>query len=86
MLTLFVKGHLVDPLQNAAYQSLKQLRRMAELERDWSCYANGGEMSDGPVATMHSILQRMGWHWHTPTLFMREGPSQMGLLEGPESW
>ena len=26
VLTLFVKGHLVDPLQNAAYQSLRQLR------------------------------------------------------------
>ena len=58
----------------------------AELGRVWSCCANGGEMSDGPVATMHSILQGMGWHWHTPTLFMREGRSHLGLLEGPESW
>ena len=30
VLTLFAKGHLVDPLQNAAYQSLRQLRRIAE--------------------------------------------------------
>ena len=64
VLTLFVKGHLVDPLQNA---------------RD-------REMSDGPVATTHSILQGMGWHWQTPTLFMREGRSHLGLPEGPESW
>ena len=94
VLTPFVKGHLVDPLQNAAYQSLRHLRRMserrpeafAELERVWSCCANGGEMSDGPVATMHSILQGMGWQWQTPTLFMRKGRSHLELLEGPESW
>ena len=30
VLTLFVKGHLVDPSQNASYQCLRQLRRMAE--------------------------------------------------------
>ena len=30
VLTLFAKGHIVDPLQNAAYQSLRHLRRMAE--------------------------------------------------------
>ena len=58
VLTLFVKGHLVDPSQNASYQCLRQLRRMAkqrpetfaELERVWSCYANGDEMCDGPAA------------------------------------
>ena len=43
-------------------------------------------MSDGPMATMHSILRGMGWHWQTPTLFMREGRSHLGRLEGPESW
>ena len=43
-------------------------------------------MSDGPVATMHSTLQGMGWHRKTPTLSMREGRSHLGLLEGPESW
>ena len=51
VLTLFVKGHFVDPLQNAACQRLRQLRRMAEqrpeafaeLERVWRCCANGGE-------------------------------------------
>ena len=56
VLTLFVKGHLVDPLQNASYQCLRQLRRMAEqrpetfaeLERVWQSYANGGEACDGP--------------------------------------
>ena len=26
VLTLFVKGHLVDPLQDAAYQSLRQFK------------------------------------------------------------
>ena len=30
VLTLFVKGHLVDPSQNASYQCQRQLRRMAE--------------------------------------------------------
>ena len=73
VLTLFAKGHFVDPLQNAAYQSLRQLRRMAEqrpeafaeLERVWHCYATGGAMCDGPVAvTCNIILRWMGWHWH----------------------
>ena len=70
VLTLFVKGHLFDPLQNAACQSLRHLRRMAERRPEafaepegvWSCCANGGEMSDGPVVTMQGILQVMGWH------------------------
>ena len=57
-----------------------------ELERVWNCYANGGEMCDGLVATMHSILQGMGWHWQAPMLFMREGRPHLGLLNGPESW
>ena len=91
VLTLFVKGHLVDPSQNASYQSLRQLRRMAEqrpetfaeLDRVWRCYANGGEMCDGPAATVHSILQGMGWHWQAPTLFTREGRPHLRLLDGP---
>ena len=45
VLTLFAEGRLVDPMQNAAYQSLRQLGRMAEqkpeafaeLERVWHC-------------------------------------------------
>ena len=68
VLTLFVKGHFVDPSQNASYQCLRQLRRMAEqrpetfaeLERVWRCYANGDEMCDGPVATVHSVLHGDG--------------------------
>ena len=74
VLTLFAKGHLFDPLQNAAFQSLKRLRRMAEqrpeafaaLERAWRCFANGGEMCDGPVATAHYMLQGMALHWQAP--------------------
>ena len=68
--TLFVKGDLVHPSQNASYQSLRQLRRMAEqrpetfakLQRVWRCCAGGGEMCDEPAATVHSTLQGMGWH------------------------
>ena len=94
VLTLFVKGHLVDPVQNASYQCLRQLRRMAEqrpeafaeLERVWQSYANGGEACDGPVATVYSVLQAMGWHWQAPTLFAREGRPHLSLLDGPESW
>ena len=94
VLTLFAKGHLVDPLQNAAYQSLMQLRRMAEqrpdafveLKRVWRRCANGGKMCDGPVATAHSILQGMGWHWQAPSLLMREERPHLGLLDEPERW
>ena len=76
VLSLFVKGHLVDPSQNASYQCLRQLRRMAEqrletsaeLERVWRCYANGDEICDGPVATVHSALHGLGCHWQAPTL------------------
>ena len=88
VLTLFVKGHLVDPSQNASYQCLRQLRRTAEqspVERVWRCCANGGEICDGPVATVHSVLQGMGWRWQAPTLFTREGRRHLRLLDGPES-
>ena len=33
-----------------------------------------------------AFWNEMGWHWQTPTLFMREGRSHSGLLERPESW
>ena len=54
----------------------------AELERVWCCYANGDEMCDGPGSTVHSVLQEMGWHWQTPTLFTREGRLHLRLLDG----
>ena len=72
VLTLFTKRHLVDLLQNATYQSLRQLRRMA--------------MCDGPVTVIHNILRWMGWHWQPPGLFAREGRPHLRLLDGPESW
>ena len=89
VLTLFVKGHLVDPSQNASYQCLRQLRRMAEqrpktfaeLERVWRCYPNGDDVCDGPAVTAHSVLQGMGWHWQAPTLFTREGRPHLRLLD-----
>ena len=52
----------------------------------WRCYANGGEICDGLVATAHNILQGMGWHWQAPRLFTRVGRPHLGLLDGPESW
>ena len=92
-LTLFVKGHLVDPSQNASYQCLRQLRRtaeqrpetFAELERVWRCHANGDEICDRPAATVHSVLHGMGWHWKAPTLFTREGRPHLRVQDGPES-
>ena len=88
VLTLFAKRHLVYPSQNAAYQSLRQLRRMAEqrpdafaeVERVWHSYATGEAMCDGPVAVTHNILRWVGWHWQALGLFACEG---LGL---PESW
>ena len=59
---------------------------LAMFERVWRCYANGGEMRDGPVATAHSILQGMGWYWQAPGPFAREERPHLGLLDGPESW
>ena len=58
----------------------------AELELVWRRHADGDESCDGPVATVHSVLQAMGWHWQTPTLFAREGRHHLGMLDGPESW
>ena len=94
VLTIFVKGHLVDHSQNVSYQCLRQLRRMAEqrpetfaeLECVWRCHANGDKMCDGPATTVHSVLQGMGWHWQAPTLFTGEWRSHLRLLGGPESW
>ena len=82
VLALFVKGHFVDPLWNASDQSLRQLRRMAEqrpeafaeLERVWRCYANVGEMCDGP-----GTAYCKGWVGTAKRPRLR-------LLDGPESW
>ena len=92
--TAVAKGHFVDPILNAAYRSLRQLRRMAEqrqeafagLERVSHCYAKGEAMCDGPVAVTHRILRRMGWHWQAPSRFAWEGQPSLGLLDGLESW
>ena len=72
------KGHFVDPMQKAAYQSQRQLRRMAEqrpeafveLQCVWHCHANGEAMCGGPVAVTHSVLLRMGCHWQAPGFFL----------------
>ena len=89
VLTLFTEGHLVDPLQNAAYRSLRQLRRMAEqrpeafaeLERVWHRFATLEAMCDGPVAVI-----QLGWHRQALGLFAREGRPHMRFLDGPKSW
>ena len=39
---------------------------LAELERVWRCYANGGKMCDGPVVVTHNILRWMRGHWQAP--------------------
>ena len=93
VLTLFTKGHLVDPMQDEAYQSLRQLRRteghrpvaFTELECVWHCSANGEAMCDGPVAVAHSILRCVDVHWQASCLSLH-GRDPLGLLEGLESW
>ena len=84
--TAVAKGHLVDPILNAAYQSLRQLRQeaFAGLERVQHCSAKGEAMCDGPVAVTHRILRRM-WHWQAPSHFAWEGRLSLGLLDGLES-
>ena len=92
--TAVAKGHFVDPTLNAANRSLRQLRRMveqrqeafSELERVQHCYAKGEAVCDGPVAVIHRILRRMGWHWQAPSRFAWEGRPSLGLLDGLESW
>ena len=91
VLTLLARGHLVDPIQNAAHQSLRQLRHMseqrpeafAELERVWHCYANGGVMCDGPVAVTHSILRWWAAIGRHLAFFARDGRLPLGLLDEP---
>ena len=94
VLTLFAKGHHVGHMRNKAYQSLRQLRRMAEqrpetfteLQRVWHCCANGEAICDKPLTMTHRILRWMGWHWQAPGLFARERHPPLDLLDGPESW
>ena len=90
VLTFFVKGYIVDPMQNGAFQSLRQLRCMTEhgpesfteFERVWHCFGNGEAMCDGPVAVTHSILRWVSWRWQAPDLYCMGGMA----TPGPAAW
>ena len=94
VMTLFAKGHLVDPMQVAGYQCLRQLRRLAqtrpemlcELNAVWRAYADGHRSQGGPVAVIHKTLQWMGWEWQSPTSFARPDRPALCLTQGPDSW
>ena len=80
VLPLFANWHFVRPMQNAAHQSLRQLRRMAEqrpadsteLARVWHCSTNDEAMCGQPWLSFASFF--VGWAgagWHLA--FAREG-------------
>ena len=77
LMTVFCKGHLVDPIQFLDYRAMLSFSRLARFDlqsqqdlRDvWSPY-NQGEFDfnscAGPTANLFRILQSLQWHWTSP--------------------
>ena len=94
VLTLFAKGHLVDPVQIAGYQCLLQMRRLMQNDpasfeqvvQLWQLYNAGQAKRLGPVAVLCEQLQTMGWLWKEPAVFERPGRPDIHLAQGPDSW
>jgi len=94
VLTLFAKGHLVDPVQIACYQCLLQMRRLLQNEpaifeqviQLWQLYRAGHAKRLGPVSVLFERLHWMGWEWTQPALFARAGRPDLPLARGPDSW
>eukprot|EP00435_Cladocopium_sp_Y103_P053727 s1703_g17.t1 len=77
LMTVFCKGHAVDPVQFLDYRTMMSFSRLAKLDRQsqhdlvfiWNFYHNNGWNSDlcyGPASNIHRILASLQWRWPSP--------------------
>ena len=94
VLTLLVRGHLVDPEQAAAFQSMLMLRRsLCKMPEShgvfysvWSSYSVGRDRVPGPIGIVCKVVSRLGWKWEEPLQFTRPGRPPLPICEGSEQW
>ena len=92
--TLLVPGHLVDPVQFAAYNSLWMLRCMLRKRPElrevflqvWQHRDANSQRVPGPGSIVASIVRRLGWYWHDPDFFERPGKRRLPLTQGDDNW
>ena len=77
LMTVFCKGHAVDPVQFLDYRTMISFARLAKLDRQsqqdldliWNRYQNGGwnpDVCHGPASNVWRILTSLQWRWPSP--------------------
>eukprot|EP00438_Fugacium_kawagutii_P022288 Skav233968 [mRNA] locus=scaffold1008:488878:491145:- [translate_table: standard] len=77
LMTIFCKGHLVDPVQFLDYRSLLTVASLARLDQQsqqdlvflWNQYQRGDLAPDqclGPISLVRKILLSLHWRWSSP--------------------
>ena len=77
LMTVFCKGHVVDPMQFLDYRTMLNFTRLAkfdlqsqqDLREVWSRYKQGEfdfNTCAGPIANLFRILQSINWQWISP--------------------
>ena len=89
-MTVFCKGHVVDPMQFLDYRTMLNFTRLAkfdlqsqqDLREVWSRYKQGEfdfNSCAGPIANLFQILQSLNWQWISPWSLM-DSSNKMWLL------
>ena len=91
LLTLFVKGHLVDPLQAVPVAVLGDLRRQllqrpelrAAAAAVWRWFRGREAAARGPVGLALVAIRRLGWAWPEWERWARTGLPPLEVWRGP---
>ena len=94
VMTLFVKGHRVDPRQYAAYSCIRLLRLMlkkyptlcSDVVAILQLYSQGVGKVAGPISLLSDTFSSLGWSLEPALTVQRPGMSPLAMLEGPNSW
>ena len=95
LMTVFCKGHVVDPMQFLDYRTMLNFTRLAkfdlqsqqDLREVWSRYKQGEfdfNSCAGPIANLFRILQSINWQWTSPWSLM-DSSNKTWLLPLPLS-
>eukprot|EP00973_Karenia_brevis_P064377 8944300-Karenia_brevis.AAC.1 len=91
VLTLFVRGHKVDPTQAIDYNCLASMHKLVvrreplrKLIADiWDMRQHKPKGAYGPVKNVSAALSRLGWAWVQPFVFQTASGTHLDLLTLP---
>ena len=94
VMTLFVKGHRIDPRQYATYSCIRLFRVML---KKYPClvldvvailqfYAQGSGHVTGPIRLLSDTFSSLGWSLAPSLTIQRPGMPALAAMSGPDSW